>query len=48
MKALVFGARGYVGSHLVPALSDAVVRVRAVSRNRRMLEAKEWSDIELA
>jgi uncharacterized protein YbjT (DUF2867 family) len=48
MNVLVFGASGYVGSHLVPALSDTRARVRAVSRNQRVLEAREWAGVELA
>ena len=45
--ALVFGASGYVGSNLVPALQAAAVRVRAAARNRKVLEARAWRDVEL-
>jgi uncharacterized protein YbjT (DUF2867 family)/uncharacterized protein YndB with AHSA1/START domain len=44
---LVFGASGYVGSHLVPALAAAGRRVRAAARQRRVLEARGWPDVEL-
>jgi len=45
--ALVFGASGYVGSNLVPALQATAVRVRAAARNRKVLEARGWRDVEL-
>jgi uncharacterized protein YbjT (DUF2867 family) len=44
---LVFGASGYVGSHLVPALVARGRRVRAAARQRRVLEARGWQDVEL-
>lgn len=44
---LVFGASGYVGSNLVPALRARGVRVRAAARNRGVLEARGWRDVEL-
>jgi uncharacterized protein YbjT (DUF2867 family) len=46
--ALVFGASGYIGSHLVPFLTSRGQRVRAVSRNRLVLEGREWPDVECA
>jgi len=46
-RALVFGASGYVGTNLVPALGRAGWRVRASSRNRKVLGARAWSDVEL-
>jgi uncharacterized protein YbjT (DUF2867 family) len=46
--ALVFGASGYIGSHLVPALADRGWRVRATARHRKVLEAKRWTGIEFA
>ena len=45
--ALVFGASGYVGSNLVPALQATAVRVRAAARNRKVLAARAWRDVEL-
>ena len=44
---LVFGASGYIGSNLVPALLAAGARVRAAARNRNVLEAREWPGAEL-
>ena len=40
--ALVFGASGYIGSHLVPALAARGWRVRACARNLKVLEARGW------
>ena len=37
---LVFGASGYIGSNLVPALVAAGYRVRASARNVEVLEAR--------
>jgi uncharacterized protein YbjT (DUF2867 family) len=45
--ALVFGASGYVGTHLVVVLEAAGFRVRAAARNRSVLEAREWKDVDL-
>jgi uncharacterized protein YbjT (DUF2867 family) len=45
---LVFGASGYIGSHLVPFLATRGKRVRAVSRNRAVLEGREWQGVECA
>ena len=49
-RLLVFGASGYVGTNLVPALLAAGAgRVRAAARNRKVLEprshgtASSWS-----
>ena len=39
---LVFGASGYIGTHLVPVLQAAGKRVRATARNVEVLEAREW------
>ncbi len=44
---LVFGASGYVGSHLVPALVARGRRVRAAARQRKVLEARGWTGVEL-
>ncbi len=44
---LVFGASGYIGSNLVPALLAAGHRVRATARNVEVLEARGWTDVEL-
>lgn len=44
---LVFGASGYVGSHLVPALAARGKRVRAAARQLRVLEARGWNGVDL-
>ena len=44
---LVFGASGYIGSNLVPALVAAGHRVRASARNVEVLEARGWHGVEL-
>jgi uncharacterized protein YbjT (DUF2867 family) len=46
--ALVFGASGYIGRHLVPRLAAEGYRVRAVARRRGALAAEGWQDVELA
>src|SRR5210317_238223 len=46
--ALVFGASGYIGSNLVPFLVARGQRVRAASRNRAVLEGREWHGVECA
>jgi uncharacterized protein YbjT (DUF2867 family) len=43
---LVFGASGYIGTHLVPALRRAGRRVRATARNLEVLEARDWHEVE--
>jgi len=47
-RLLVFGASGYVGTNLVPALLAAGAgRVRAAARNLKVLEARPWAGVEL-
>ena len=46
-RMLVFGASGYIGTNLVPALLAAGLRVRAAARSRDVLEARGWRDVEL-
>jgi len=44
---LVFGASGYIGTNLVPALLAAGRRVRASARNRAVLEGRGWEGVEV-
>ncbi|MTJ81938.1 MAG: SDR family oxidoreductase [Telmatospirillum sp.] len=45
MRVLVFGASGYVGTNLVPALLSAGHCVRAAARRLDALEAQEWDGV---
>jgi uncharacterized protein YbjT (DUF2867 family) len=45
--ALVFGASGYMGSHLVPRLQAAGWPVRAVARHAGPLRARGWTGVDL-
>jgi uncharacterized protein YbjT (DUF2867 family) len=44
---LVFGASGYIGGNLVPALVAAGRRVRATARNVEVLEGRGWTGVDL-
>lgn len=46
-QTLVFGASGYIGSHLVPRLVQRGHRVRAAARHREVLEGREWVAVDL-
>ncbi len=43
-QVLVFGASGYVGTHLVPCLAARGDTVRAAARRRATLEARGWPE----
>lgn len=45
---LVLGASGYIGTWLIPRLMREPVRIRAASRDLRVLRAREWDGVELA
>jgi uncharacterized protein YbjT (DUF2867 family) len=45
-RVLVFGASGYIGTHLVPYLVHAGFAVRAAARHIEVLEARGWKDVE--
>lgn len=45
-RILVFGASGYIGSHLVPALVAEGHTVRAVARSTDALLARGWNSVE--
>ncbi|MEP7215460.1 MAG: SDR family oxidoreductase [Anaerolineaceae bacterium] len=47
MKALVFGASGYIGTNLVPKLLEQGFSVVATARNVGILEARNWAGVEL-
>ena len=46
-RVLVFGASGYIGTHLVERLIRLPCRVRASARHREVLEGRGWDDAEL-
>lgn len=47
IRALVFGASGYIGTNLTPRLVEAGWTVRAAARHRAVLEARDWQSVEL-
>ncbi len=46
-RALVLGASGYVGTHLVPFLASRGFAVRAAARRVEALEARGWTGVEV-
>lgn len=46
-RRLVFGATGYIGSHLVPRLIDQGLPVRASARRLNALESRGWAQAQL-
>ncbi len=47
MRALVFGASGYVGTNLVPRLAERDFEVRAAGRHAEVLNARGWKGVEV-
>jgi uncharacterized protein YbjT (DUF2867 family) len=47
IRALVFGASGYIGTNLTPRLIEAGWQVRAAARHRAVLAAREWQGVEV-
>lgn len=45
---LVFGASGYIGSHLAPHLASQGLPVLATSRNIEVIRSRAWQGVELA
>ena len=43
---LVVGASGYIGTHLVPELQQQGHRVRAAARQVKVLQGRNWQDVE--
>ena len=46
-KVLVFGASSYIGSYLCPALEKIGFSVRASARQKRVLTARNWHNIDI-
>ncbi|HTI25063.1 MAG TPA: NmrA family NAD(P)-binding protein, partial [Kutzneria sp.] len=44
MRCVVFGATGYIGGRVVPALLDAGHQVRVVARTPDKLDEAAWRD----
>lgn len=47
IRALVFGASGYIGTNLTPRLMEEGWQVRAAARHLAVLEARAWQGAEL-
>ena len=47
-RVLVFGASGYIGTHLVPRLLASGFHVRASARDPSVLEGRGWDGVEIA
>jgi len=45
-RVLVFGASGYIGTHLVGRLLELSYPLRASARNREVLEDRDWQGVE--
>ncbi|WNO09557.1 DUF2867 domain-containing protein [Teredinibacter sp. KSP-S5-2] len=46
-RVLVLGASGYIGTYLTPELAKKGFTVRASARNKEVLAAREWNEVEL-
>ena len=47
IRALVFGASGYIGTNLTPRLLEDGWQVRAAARHMAVLAARDWDGAEL-
>lgn len=47
LRVLVMGASGYIGTNLIPRLLANGYQVRASARNIRVLESRNWENVEL-
>lgn len=46
-RVLVFGATGYIGTHLIPRLLEAGHKVRAAARSEAVLTGRNWQGVEI-
>jgi uncharacterized protein YbjT (DUF2867 family) len=46
-RAVIIGASGYIGTHLVPRLVEQGWAVRATARSAKVLAARQWHGVEI-